>query len=78
MTPNGIVMQNEIALQNKIALQTNGLQTDTLQSIALRTDELPIYEVRKLSFSYGDTIVLRQFLCSRGGENSGCRGERLR
>ncbi len=79
VTPNGIVMQNEIALQNKIALQTNGLQTDTLQSIALRTDELPIYEVRKLSFSYGDTIVLRDInFCVHEGEKiavvgvSGC------
>lgn len=79
VTPNGIVMQNEIALQNKIALQTNGLQTDTLQSIALRTDGLPIYEVRKLSFSYGDTIVLRDInFCVHEGEKiavvglSGC------
>ena len=60
-------------------MQTNILQTDTLQSIALRTGVLPIYEVRKLSFSYGDTTVLHDInFCVHEGEKiavvglSGC------
>ena len=55
------------------------MQANILQSSALRTDELPIYEVRKLSFSYGDTIVLHDInFCVHEGEKiavvglSGC------
>lgn len=60
-------------------LQSIALTTDTLQSIASRTDELPIYEVRNLSFSYGDMFVLHDInFCVHEGEKiavvglSGC------
>ena len=49
------------------------------EAVTLRTEELPIYEVRKLSFKYGDTIVLHDInFCVHEGEKiavvgvSGC------
>lgn len=78
--PDEAVPQNRIqASMHPFVMQTNILQTDTLQSIALRTGVLPIYEVRKLSFSYGDTTVLHDIdFCVHEGEKiavvglSGC------
>ncbi len=69
-------LPDEAVSQNRI--QTL-MQTNAMQSIGLRTDALPIYEVRKLSFSYGDTTVLHDInFCVHEGEKiavvglSGC------
>ncbi len=56
----------------------NRIQT-LIQTNVLQTDEQPIYEVRNLSFSYGDTLVLHDInFCVHEGEKiaviglSGC------
>lgn len=69
-------LPDEAVSQNIIQTLT---QTNALQTNALRTGALPIYEVRKLSFKYGDTIVLNDInFCVHEGEKiavvglSGC------
>lgn len=78
--PDEAVSQNIIqTLTQTNASQTDLSQTNALQTNALRTGALPICEVRKLSYKYGDTIVLNDInFCVHEGEKiavvglSGC------